>query len=74
MNNKGLIKAIIVIIIALVVLGYFGFNVKDIINGPVVQENLHSAWSFVLNIWTNYLKEPFVKVFGMIWQFIQSVK
>lgn len=71
-GKKGLIKTIIVIVIALIVLGYFGFNVTDIINSPTVQSNLNSAWGLVMNIWTNYLAAPVTYVFGILWRIIQS--
>jgi len=77
MYKKGLIKTIIVIIIALIILGYFGFNIGDIINGSTVQSNLHTAWDFVSKIWNNYLSVPFVfvwdKIFvGILWKLLQS--
>ena len=76
-NNKGLIKAIIVIVIALIILGYFGFNVGDIINGPTVQANLHTAWDIVSKIWNNYLAGPVIYIWdkfvvGILWKIIQS--
>ncbi len=76
-DQKGLIKAIFVIVIALIVLGYFGFNISDIISGPTVQANLSSAWDFVSKIWNNYLLAPCLYVWnkfviGIIWPIIQS--
>lgn len=71
MYKKGLIKTIIVIVIALIVLGYFGFNVADIINSPTVQANLNSAWGFVSMVWNNYLAAPVIYVAGIIWKIIQ---
>ncbi len=77
-GKKGLIKTIILIIIALIILGYFGFNILDIVGGPTVQANLHAAWDFVVNIWTNYLIGPVVYIWdkfviGILWKFIQNV-
>lgn len=72
MYKKGLIKTIIVIVIALIVLGYFGFNVADIINGPTVQANLHAAWDFVSNIWTNYLAAPVTYIAGILWNLVKN--
>lgn len=69
-NKKGLIKAIIMIFIALIVLGYFGFNIKDIVSGPTVQANLSAAWEFVSKVWNNYLAAPVMYVFGLIWKLI----
>jgi hypothetical protein len=72
MNKKGLIKTIIVIVIALIILGYFGFNIKDIINGPTVQANLNTAWGFVFKIWTDYLAGPVMYIVGILLKLIQA--
>ena len=77
MSKRGLIKTIIVIVIALIILGYFGFNIGDIINGPTVQANLHGAWDFISKIWNDYLSVPFVFVWdkivvGILWKLVQS--
>ncbi|MFH1454946.1 MAG: hypothetical protein ABIF22_01355 [bacterium] len=71
-SNKGLIKTIIIIVIALVILGYFGFNIKDIINSSTVQANLHTAWDFILMVWNNYLAGPVLYVTGILWKLIQA--
>lgn len=76
-GNKGLIKTIILIVLALIVLGYFGFNVGDIINSPTVQANLSITWGFVTNIWSNYLAAPVLFVWnkfvvGILWELIQN--
>ncbi len=75
MYKKGLIKMIIVIVIALIVLGYFGFNVKDIIESQSVQNNLHYFWDFVVKIWNLYLAAPVIFVWdkfvvGVLWKYI----
>lgn len=74
-GDKGLIKTVLVIVIALIVLGYFGFNVGDIINSPTVQANLHTAWSFVLMVWNNYLAAPVIYIWstffvGVLWKLL----
>lgn len=71
-NNKGLIKTIMLIVIGLVVLGYFGFNVRDIINSPTVQSNLSAAWDLISKVWTNYLAGPVIYVVGILWNLIQA--
>ena len=76
-RQSGLVKTVIVIVIALIILGYFGFNISDIINGPAVQANLHAAWDFVLMVWNNYLSVPFTLfwnkfVIGVLWPIIQA--
>lgn len=71
-NSRGIIKTIVLVIIALIILGYF-FNIKvqDIFSSSAVQANLSFAWSIVVKIWS-YISFPFVWVWdtivlGFIW-------
>jgi len=57
-TNKGLIKMIIVIVVALLILSYFGFNLRSLADSPTTQENFHYAINFIVDIWNNYLKTP----------------
>jgi len=57
-RNQGFIKIVLIIVIALIVLGFFGFNVKDIVEAPLVQNNLNYAWGLVVWVWDNYLATP----------------
>ncbi len=63
-TNKGFIKLIIVIVIALIILGYF-FNIKitDVISAPNVQANLSWFWNIIVNIW-NFITYPIVFVWN----------
>ena len=47
MNNKGFIKAVVLIIIVLVILGFLGYSVRDIVGSPKVSDNLSYAWDLV---------------------------
>ena len=75
MKNKqqgGFIQLIIVLIIAVIVVGYFGFNVQQIIQSPSVSGNLGYAWGLAMNLWSNYLVVPVTFVWnkiivGMFW-------
>ena len=65
-NQAGFIKAIILIIIAIAVLSYFGINMKDI-------------WDFIQGVWHRLLETPFKYAWDFvlikIWTpFIESVK
>ena len=46
-KNSGFIKLVIIIIIALIVLGYYRVDVKNIIESDLVQRNLHYVWDLV---------------------------
>ncbi|MFA6430106.1 MAG: hypothetical protein WC229_03435 [Candidatus Paceibacterota bacterium] len=76
-KNKGLIKMVVVVVIALIVLGYFGFNIKDIIESDSVQTNLQYVWGFIKTFWNNYLAAPVIFVWdkfvvGVLWRLIQE--
>ncbi len=55
-TNRGLVRTIVVILVALLLLSYFGFNLRSIVGSEMFQEN----WTFVkelcLNIWENQMK------------------
>lgn len=53
-----MIKWIIIIVIALVGLGYLGFDVRKAIDSPTTQSNLDYAKEVVVYVWTKYLGKP----------------
>jgi len=57
-GNRGLIKFIVLIIIAIVILSYFGFNLREIVESPESQGNLGYVWGLVVSVWDNYLARP----------------
>lgn len=57
-SSGGFIKLILLIVIALVVLGFFGYDIRDILSAPKVQDNLTYVWGLVVKIWNNFLAEP----------------
>ena len=64
-TNRGFIQIIVIIVIILIALGYFGFNVKDIIDSPAVSGNLSYVWNGIVYIWQNYLTAPFTYLWGV---------
>jgi len=50
-HSHGIVGLIVVLVIALIILGYYGVNVKKIIDSPQVQENLTYAWGIVKTVW-----------------------
>ncbi len=53
-EKRGLVKMVLLIVVGLVVLGYFGYNLRDIVNSPSVNENLAYAWDMLKRAW-NFL-------------------
>ena len=57
-KQSGFIKFIIIIIIAIIILSYFGFDLRSIIESPVTQDNLGYTWGLVIGFWDDYLAGP----------------
>lgn len=63
-RQAGLVKLIILIIVIVLVLSYFGINIKKIAESETGQANfgylwnlLKSIWSYLVEFWNNNLKE-----------------
>ncbi len=57
-QGLGLIGFIIILVIAVIVLGYFGISVKSVMQSPIVQDNLLYVWQTAKYAWDNYLSGP----------------
>jgi hypothetical protein len=57
-NQSGFIQAIIIVVVALIALGYFGFNMSEIVKRPAVQQNLSWAGNLSQTVWERYLSKP----------------
>jgi hypothetical protein len=67
-REKGLVKIILAIIVALIILGYFGFDIKAILAKPVVHDNLVYVWGLVVYTWAHYISGPVI----WIWEHVIS--
>ncbi len=68
-RKGGLIKLVLLIVITLVVLGFFGYNLREIVDSPTVKDNLAYVWGFIVKLWNMFLATPF----HWIWDKIQAV-
>ncbi|HEY4479377.1 MAG TPA: hypothetical protein VI981_03425 [Candidatus Paceibacterota bacterium] len=57
-RQRGLVKLVIVIVIGLIVLGYFGLDLKEILQKPVVHNNLVYVWNFIVIVWNRFIEAP----------------
>jgi hypothetical protein len=57
-GNQGFIRTILIIIIALLILSYFGLNIRTIVNSPAGSDNFSYVQEVMINVWDNYLKKP----------------
>ncbi len=68
-----MIKYIILALVAIIILSFFGYDLKAIIEAPITQNNLQYASGGVSYVWNEYLKGPIEYVYknifiGILWK------
>lgn len=68
-----MIKYILLALIVIIVLSFFGYDLKAIIEAPQTQANLEYTKDGVVTVWDKYLSKPFDYLWndvfvGIIWQ------
>ncbi len=69
-QNQGLIRTILIIIIAVIILGYFRIDIRGVWNSPTVQNNLNFLWESTQYLWKSYLKEPANFLYGIFYNYL----
>ncbi len=57
-GERGFIRTIIIIVVALLILSYFGFNIRTIVNSPTGKDNFTYTQEIMISTWNNILKKP----------------
>ena len=58
-KNRGFIGIIVLIVVAIIILSYLGFDLKKIFTSDLTQKNFSYITSFIKGVWSNYLSIPF---------------
>jgi len=61
--KQGLIKTLIIILIAILVLSYFGFDIKKTVESEMTQKNIGYVKALTITLWNTYLKNPATKAY-----------
>lgn len=65
-GKRGLIKMIVIIVVALLIISYFGINIRALVSAPTTQDNFSYVATTSVSIWNNYLKAPTTYVWNKI--------
>jgi len=57
-DKRGLIQWLVIVLIAVLVLSYFGFDLRAIIESEGTQGNLGYLWGLGVTVWNEYLSRP----------------
>lgn len=64
-QKGGFIKLVLLVVVSIVVLSYFGINLKDILDSELVKNNFTAVWDFLNGLWTDYGAPIFSKFFSV---------
>lgn len=56
-KEQGFIKTIVIIVVALIILGYLGIDIKQVIDSPTTQHNFSYVTQVILYVWNHFLKD-----------------
>jgi hypothetical protein len=79
-QEKGFLRLIILVVIAILLLSYFNYDLQSIVESPQSQKNFGYATGVTMNVWDKYLSAPasflWNKVFiGLLWNnFLHNLK
>lgn len=65
-KQKGLIRMIILVIIAIAILSWYGVDIKNFFSSELVQKNFSYVWNLIKVFWTKFLAIPANYLWG-IW-------
>lgn len=69
-RQGGLIKAIVIVVIILLILAYFGLNLRNIVGSSTFQDNWNFLWNGILTLWNMYLKSPAMYLWNIFVMYI----
>ena len=69
-TKRGIVGVIVILIIALLILSYYGFNLRQTVDSPTTQSNFSYVWGGVVYTWDTYLQAPISYLSNLFVQFI----
>ncbi len=59
----GFIRTIVLILIAILLLSYFGIDLRQAATTPLFKQNLQFTWEVIQRIWNDYIYVPLTHLF-----------
>jgi hypothetical protein len=69
-RQRGIVRTIIIIVIALLVISYFGINLQQVATSPTSESNFSYVWNGVVYVWDTYLKTPATEAYNFFITYI----
>ncbi len=62
-KKKGFVQLIIMLLIAILALSYFGIDLEQAFTKPLFKKNLVFTWNTAKSVWVNYIYNPITGIF-----------
>lgn len=63
-QNRGIIRTIVIVIIGIILLSYFGIDLEQVSKSDLLKKNLAFTWDTTKNLATNYIYNPISHIFS----------
>ncbi len=57
-RDRGLIGWIVIFVVILLILSYYGFSLRNLVQAPVTQDNFGYVATTTVSFWDTYLEQP----------------
>ncbi len=69
-KQQGLIRLLVIIIIGILILSYFGFDIQKTVESEMAQKNIGYTKALVLTVWHKYLEAPVKYLWDLFIEFL----
>ncbi len=73
-NNQGLTRFVFLVVVAVLILSYLGFDLKTFIESDQTQGNLKYVWNLFLGLWNGFIAPIWTRyiqpILSYFWGFV----
>jgi hypothetical protein len=73
-KNEGLVKFIVLLVIAIIILGYFRVDIRQVVESLGAQANLAYVWGLLKTGWHQYLWPFLTNLWALVLGLIQKIR
>lgn len=65
-NNEGIIKLIVLAVVAILILSYFRVDLRSVVQNETFQKNIFYLENGIKNVWNNFIDGPVAFLWNLI--------
>ncbi len=63
-SQRGIVQLVIILLIALITLSYFGIDLEQVVTKPLLKKNVVFTWNKTQEVWNDYIYKPVSNIFN----------